>query len=140
MAAPRRDKLVKQIARDLYLREDVVADVLDRFVDVAIEEIVNTGEFKLTRFLSVSSVDYKGYESGKGYVEPHQRLKIRLSHGISRLFQLRQKRFGGSTEAITRDNWREVLAEESPVAPATKPQEKLTSSEDFFNPLLDDDE
>lgn len=140
MSAPRREQLVKRIAKDLYLREDVVADVLDRFVDIAVEEIVNRGEFKLTRLFSVSSVAYKGYESGKGYVAPHERLKVRLSHGVSRLFQLRQKAYGGSTEVIDRDNWREILAEEAPVRAPKTAAESAAPTADDFNPLLDEDE
>lgn len=136
MGTLRKELIVRQIAKDLYLREDVVEEVLDRFVDIAVEEIVAKGEFKVHRLLSVSTTDYKGYQAGKGAVPAHKRLRIRLSEGVHRLFKLTQ---ANPSLEVTRDNWKTVLT----TAPGAKKTERValdnSGDGDLFNPLLDED-
>ncbi|TXG75822.1 hypothetical protein E6Q11_06510 [Candidatus Dojkabacteria bacterium] len=106
----KKERLVKQIAKDLFLREDVVEEVIDRFIDISVAEIANTGEFRLHQFFNVSSVKYKGFVAGKGVVPDHFRLKVKLSSGLNTLFKLKSR---GEIDLVTPDNWREILKEQS---------------------------
>lgn len=139
MTSLKKEIIVRQIAKDLYLREDVVEEVLDRFVDIAIEEIVNKGEFRVHRLLSVSVSDYKAYRAGKGDVPAHQRLRVRLSDGIHSLFKLRMGKFNGDTSTITRDNWRDFLGSNLQKKRTLNKALSPNSNEDLYNPLLDED-
>ena len=132
----RKELLVRRIAKDLFLREDVVEEVLDRFMDLAVEEIVTEGEFKLHRLFSVGSVAYKAYEAGKGTVPAHRRLRIRLSEGVQYLFKARQ---ANPNLVVTADNWRQLLTDRS--TPEKAEAEPLDSSQagDLYNPLIDED-
>lgn len=102
----KKERLVKQIAKDLFLREDVVEEVIDRFIDVSVAEIVNTGEFRLHKFFTINKVKYKGFVAGKGTVPEHFRLRVRLSGGLNTLFKLRSR---GDIPDVTPDNWKSVL-------------------------------
>lgn len=136
MTSSRKDHMVKQIAKDLYLQEEVVEAVLERFIDHSVEEIVNKGEFKVHRLLSISTVAYRGYKAGKGEVPDHNRLKIRLSEGIHRLFKMRES---DPNLEVTRDNWRGLLSTLTPVR-KQKPDSLGKNSEDVIsNPFLDED-
>lgn len=127
----KREKIVRQIAQDLYLREDVVDEVLERWTDIAVEEIVNTGEFRFYRLFHVTSMKYKAYEGGMGHVPAHWRLKIKLSEGVRRLFKMRFSKFSGEDGHITRDNWRDYLD-------AGIEEDKTSKKTALHNPLLDE--
>ena len=132
-----KNSMVKAISRDILLREEVVEAVLDRFLDLAVEEIVNEGEFKVHNLLSVHSSDYKGYKSGKGEVPPHRRLNLRLSSGVRRLFAHRN---ANPSASINRDNWREELRRlNSSARKSEKTPVRKAPEDDFFNPLIDED-
>ena len=139
MSGLKKEFIVRQISKDLYLREDIVEEVLDRFVDIAVDEIVNTGEFRIHRLLSVSTADYKAYQAGKGTVPAHKRLKIRLSDGVNRLFKHRMNKLDGAVGVINRDTWRDFLSEEVSKRDSTPEVLENNINEDLYNPLLDDD-
>ena len=130
MALTEKDRLVKEIAKDLYLREDVVREVLDRFQDVAIAKIVNNGEFKYSRFFSITSKDFKSYETTHGIVPPHKRLSIKLSEGVRKLFKMKNENI-----VVNKDNWKELLS----TSEAKQPR-KVNEQHQDWNPLLDEDE
>lgn len=125
-----KDKIVKEIAEDLYLREDVVREVLDRWQDIAIEKTVNEGRFKLSRFFSISTTNYKGYSNNNGTVPPHSRLSMKLSDGVRKLFKMKN-----SGVKVDRDNWKELLSADFDFDSLPK-----SKTDDLYNPLLDDDD
>lgn len=106
-----RSNLVSEISVHKNIRADVVEDVLDGLVDVAIEEIVNTGEFYLRGLLTVKSSHYRGFMGGKGEVPAQQRINASLGRAVKTLWKIRHNVFGGATGKITRENWRQVAAE-----------------------------
>mgnify|MGYP001096088117 CR=1 FL=1 len=111
MSRLNKDKMVKQIAKDLFLREELVQEVLDKFVDIAIEEIVNEGDFQIHRLFSIVSREYKGYENSKGRIPATRRLSIRLSSGVHKLYRFSLKPDNDYEKYdINRNNWREFLS------------------------------
>lgn len=153
-----RNELVSAISKDADVRADVVKDVIDSFINVAIEEIANKGTFNINNFVKISSYKWAGYTAGRGYEVPeHRRLSVKLAASVRNLFKLKND---DPELEITRSNWRDVLrkVEEETVrtgvspnpavngkgseAARTSPVEDPAVLEDDedFNPILDDDE
>lgn len=152
-----RNELVSAISKDADVRVDVVKDVLDSFINVAIEEIANKGTFNIKNFVKISSYPWAGYTAGRGYEVPkHYRLSVKLAASVRNLFKLKNE---DPELEITRSNWRDVLrkVEEETVRTGVSPNPavngKVTEAgkkadqapaesedDDDFNPILDDDE
>lgn len=101
-----REDIVREIGYDLYLQEVVVREVLDRFSDILIEEVVNHGEADIHHIFHIKNTQYKGFNAGKGEVKPHKRLRARLSAGLTKLFQHKDK---NPEIEVTKDNWHDVF-------------------------------
>lgn len=141
MAKIYRDELIKQIAKDLYLRRDVVEDVLESFTNLMVEEIVNQGEFRIKNILTVDSAEWGSYSLDGKTIPAHSRLKVRLSSKLKKLF----KKYGpGSVEhgTLTRNNWTELDTtvetknNEKKISPSNVAGE---SDHELVNPFIDDD-
>lgn len=100
-----RDQLAQRVAKRTGYRKDFVRDVIDAFVDVMIEEISNTGDFKLRNVFSITSTEVKAYKGRFGWVDQHKRLSVKLSTTTKRLFQFVQT----TGAKIDASNWRFVL-------------------------------
>lgn len=141
MSNPSRKKreLIKKISQHTDIRADVVAIILDGFIDVVIEEIVNEGEFGLRQLFEVSSAEWGSYSiNSKHKVAKHRRLKISLSHAVRELWKARFSEFNGEKGHITKDNWQEVLR--SRRKPTSSSKNTATTKNDDYNPFIDDDE
>lgn len=104
---PRRE-LISKISKHTDIRADVVEEVLQGFLDVAVEEIVNKGEFGVRDLFSVSSHEWSEYSIGDKKIDSHDRLKIRVSTKIRNLWKLRNSSEEYRDKYITKDNWRKV--------------------------------
>lgn len=111
-------KLVRKIAKHANVREDIVSRILLAFRDVAVEEIINTGNFYFRNFFRISSYKRKGNKTldseGNTIIQipDHRILKPRLSRRIRELFQMvdRPKEEDKGIK-VTKDNWIEIHAE-----------------------------
>lgn len=140
MSKPNRKKrdFIKRVSHHTNIRADVVEMILDGIVDVAIEDIVNTGEFGLRQLFDVSAAEWGGYNIGDQKVNSHLRLKITLSSTVRDLWKARFSDFGGAVGRITKDNWREVLRGRRRGVSVTN--KAIAEVDPNYNPFLDDDE
>lgn len=129
-----KKKIVSEIAEDLYLKDAVVEAVIDRFIDIAVEEVVQKGSFRIPFFLTVSTTEYRGFQAGKGDVPPQKRLKVSISDGVRKLFHHQQSGATGAT--VTRDNWKSRISDLRGV----KRGYSKGKSQSDWNPLLDEDD
>ncbi len=116
MAISNRERTIKEIARKLYLREDVVSDVLEEFQEVAIRALLEEGSFKWQNFFSIKAREYSGYTTVHGEVPRQSRLTVRLAESLRDRFRASQR-----NEAVSEAK-----------KPAVDPE--------IWNPLLDDDD
>ena len=126
-----RQKLVRSIAKDLSLRNDVVEDVLNRLTDIAIEDIVNNGEFSIKNFFSINSSKWKSYKLNGKEIKSHFRLKVRISRKLKELYH----NFGKNSEnygLLNRNNWKDL-------ANIDDDNDDIEDTE-IINPMLFDDE
>lgn len=137
MAKTSKDEIITKLSKDLMIRRDVVEDVINKYTDVIVEEIVNKGEFHITNVLSISSSSWKGYQLDGKEIPPHYRLTVRLSKKIKSLF----KAFGPYSNdhgVLTRDNWSKLITKE--VVDKYEDYRKNKYSISSENPFLNDDE
>lgn len=138
--------LVREIAKDLRMRPEVVDLVLKRFQDIAVECLVNDDKFVLDGLFSVSSSEHEGRLSPSGEPLPRQkRLSVRLSENIRKLYRLQHDVFLDKEGIVNRDSWRDALKwkkktqKNRPVE--TLPQVPVSPvATEEYNPLLDDEE
>lgn len=104
---PRRT-LISRISKHTDIRSDVVEEVLEGFLDVAVEEIIEKGEFGFKDLFSISSHAWGEYSIGDKKIESHSRLKIRISTKIRNLWKLKNSSEEYSKNYITKDNWKNV--------------------------------
>ena len=141
MSKPNRRKreLIKKISQHTDIRADVVAIILDGFIDVVIEEIVNEGDFGLRQLFEVSSAEWGSYSiNSKHKVAKHTRLKISLSYAVRELWKARFSEFNGEKGHITKDNWRDILRSRRKPVSSGKNSAKI--NDDDYNPFIDDDD
>ena len=139
MSQPNRKKrdFIKRVSHHTNIRADVVEIILEGIIDVAIEEIVNSGEFNLRQLLEVSSAEWGGYSIGDQEVKSHRRLKITLSSSVRELWKARFSDFGGSIGKITKDNWRDILRNRRNNGSSSSKKRKQESLD--YNPFIDDE-
>lgn len=102
-----RADIVGDVSRQSGIRRDVVKDVLDAFVDVAVEKVVNYGSFRIKNLVSIYATSWRSYVSGSGHtIPPHNRLVARLSSNLRDLFKMKEI---DSSTTIDRDNWRDIV-------------------------------
>lgn len=103
-------ELIQRISDVTHIRSDVVQEVLEGLVDVAIEELCsNDGHFRIAELMSVGPEQVKAYENKLGYVPAHKRLRIRLSQLPKIMYKIQQDHFVDAPGTITAENWREVF-------------------------------
>lgn len=144
-----KDELIRKISKKMFLREDVVEDVVNEFLDHLIAETVRTGGLLLTDFISIRSHEWGSYKlaNRETPIPPHHRLKVKISKNLRDL----HKFFGPNSEypgIITTDNWRELLkltktakkGEAPDISRLSPPkrEERRVQEQDFSNPFLDD--
>lgn len=135
---PKRD-LVKAVSEHTNIRADIVEIILDGFVDVAVEDLMNKGEFSLQSLFNVKSHDWGEYTFGDGQVSPpKKRLKIRLAHKLHELWKIKEKFFKDSPYAINRHNWKDIYRDYS-TKRAKKVDKKESEELGYENPFLQDD-
>lgn len=123
--------MVEEIAKDTFLSRNVVEDVINRYTDILIDEIVNEGNVKIPRLFSVTSRVWKSNLQAQG--KPRRRLTVRMNRRLRELF----KRFGPDSNLfgyLNKDNWR--LLQESKVSDLPKEE----NNQKIYNPILDDDD
>lgn len=96
-------EIVKEVAEHTNLRQDIVAEVLSGFVDVATEKIVNEKSFNILGLITVQSKQWKSVKIGDFEKEPHERLTVKISWRIRELKKLAQK----DGNKINRFNWQD---------------------------------
>lgn len=126
-------ELVRAVSDKADVRSDVVEDVISALKDVAMEEIVNTGRFRLHGLFSIKSAYYKGFNSPMGKIEGGSRLIGSVSNMARSMFKLHAEK---PHLSITRDNWRERWDEY-----VKKTEDSAdTSAHNFLDDFLVDDE
>lgn len=128
-------QIISEVSKHTNIRKDAVELILDGFTDIAVEEIVNKGEFRYNDLFTITSKDWnKSYTiNGGNEVGQQSRLIIKLSAKIRELWKLRFNHFDGSSKVINRNNWRVVFKNFSG---KRKPSSKAVDN----NPLLDNGE
>lgn len=103
--------LVKEIADDLMIRPEVVHAVIARFIDIAMEEMVNNLSFPVRGIVSIVPYRVKGGSLGvNGEVtRPQTRYRAKFSKGLLTLIRLQQNNYADSPYFVNRDNWRGAL-------------------------------
>lgn len=145
-----KDELIRTIASESQVRREVVALVLEKLTDVAIEEIVNKGSFRLENLFTVTEHEVKnlvvpkGKGSPGGVIPATTRLSTKLSITVRKLYKL-QKEFPASPGIVNRDSWRDALKwrEEGNHGPARQrfqSEKKPAKTYDLHNPFLDEDD
>lgn len=126
-------ELVRAVSDVADVRADVVEDVINALKDVAMEEIVNKGKFRLHGLFSIKSAYYKGFQSPMGKIEGGSRLIGSVSNMARSMFKLHADK---PHLSITRENWRERWDEyiKSPDDTSAK------APDSFLNEFLIDDE
>lgn len=105
-----KHKLAQRITHVTNIRQDVVEEVLEGLVSVAIEEICsNDGHFRLSEFFTIEPESVKGYTTKLSVVPPHKRLRVRLSEIPKIMYKIQQDQFPNDPDIITAANWREVF-------------------------------
>lgn len=150
-----RQDLIREIASDLRIREEVVDLVLKRFQDVAMERLVNHESFPIDGLFSVTGSDQKSRLGPNGETLPSQRrLTVKLSTNVRSLYRLQHDVFSDKPGLVNKDTWRDALRwkKEGNLAPrrtsttttppvAAHPKPASTQEEDGLdNPFFDDDD
>lgn len=131
-----KKELVTEISKTTRIRRDVVNEVFDGLVDVAMEELSNRGTFQILGLFSVYSTEWKGYTSGTGAkITPHRRLRLKLSGNARMLFKMKER---NPSVKITRDNWREITSKFH--ARRDKKNDSPEDQDDVFDEMLEEDE
>lgn len=138
-----KEEIITIISKDLYLRKDIIEEIISKYHDIIAEEIVNTGNFNISGILNVKSHDWGGYTNKLKTVEPHKRLSVKISQKLRLLF----KNFGPGTPNhgnINRNNWDKAgkILISADRKPRTENKNLLETKEEqsFYNPLLDEDD
>lgn len=141
----KRKQIIQKVSKRADVRIDVTRDVINAFIDVAIEEIVNNKYFCLTNVLTVSqSGTKKGYTTSDGRrIRDHTILRVRITPSLRSLHRLKE-RF--PEVDITMDNWRKYayrgggahpdIVRELEQSSVTSPPEPNDS---FVNPFIDEE-
>jgi hypothetical protein len=160
--------LTREVSQHVGIRQDVVDLVLRGFFDIMIERIIRDGKFKVYGLFSIKNHEWKGYTAGDGEsaaeVKGRRRLKVSLGYPLLELWKVREDKGEEFAQAITRDNWRQVLDRfvtapkkrksakkvahpaHNPFAKRTQPAPSVNRFPDAedndsdYNPFLDDDE
>lgn len=148
-----RRELISKISQHTNIRKDAVEQVIDGLIDVAVEEIVNDGEFNLIELFSVTSKEWKkSYSINNSKDVPSRpRLIIKISRRVRDLWKLRIDMFNGEKGVITKDNWREAnkhvleskKAARKPLNESIKNpkiKENPPIETEAYNPFLDDED
>lgn len=148
-----RRELIAKISQHTNIRKDAVEQVVDGLIDVAVEEIVNDGEFNIIELFSITSKDWnKSYSINNSKEVPSRpRLIIKLSRRVRDLWKMRIDMFKGEKGVITKDNWRDAnkhvieskKAARKPLSDSTKNDKSIEKSQDEqedYNPFLDNED
>lgn len=149
-----RRELISKISQHTNIRKDAVEEVVNGLVDVAVEEIINDGEFNIIELFSITSKDWKKSYSINGETEvPNRpRLIIKLSRRVRDLWKMRIDVLKGEKGVITKDNWRDaskylienkksLKSDLNEPKTANKPAaEKEQKDKDNYNPFIDDED
>lgn len=142
-----REDLIKEISYETLVRESVVEEVLEKFVDIAVEQIVNEGSFSLRGLFSINEYETKGGKIVPGQSKPleaRKTLRVKLSTNIKNLYTLQQGRFSDKPFFINRDNWKSALSwMKTERASGKDPSKRDLEAEKIAqirNPLLEDDD
>lgn len=105
-----KHELIQRISDVTDIRSDVVQDVLDGLVSVAMEEICsNDGHFRIPDLLTISPESVKGYQTKLSTIPPHKRLRPKLSSIPKIMYKIQQDQFADEPDIITAENWRDVF-------------------------------
>lgn len=135
--------MIREISKRMFLREDVVEDVINEYINTMIVDTINNGEFNITNFFSIKSYEWSGYRQShrETPIEDHWRLKVKLSKNLRLLY----KTFGPNSEnpnIINSQNWRKLLeiAKNNEMDKIkTEGFKESNKKDDNFNPFIDEE-
>lgn len=140
-----KQRIVKNISKTMFIREDVVNDIVNAYIEQLIVETVNRGKVSIENFVSVSSYQWSSYKISNREEEigEHWRLRSRISKNLRTLF----KNFGpesANPNIITVNNWRKLLeVSESIKTPGAQPdlsrkkeKKEIKEEQKVRNPFL----
>lgn len=137
----RRKSLIQRVSKHTDIRTDVVEIILNGFIDIAVEDIVNEGSFGIRQLFEISSAEWNGYAINSSEIVPkHVRLKIKLSRAVRELWKARFSDFDGAKGAITKDNWKTILRNRNSRIANARSTRKQSEQDDNYNPFIDDDD
>lgn len=99
--------IIKEISRDTRLRPEIVEAVLNRYIDIAVEQIVNEKGFKMKGVFSVNYHMSPQRRSPRGdeIIPPRSYAQLKLSKNVKDLYTLRNLFYLGKEYVINRDTW-----------------------------------
>lgn len=134
----RKGELLREIAARTFIKESVVAEVLETFRNVAIEEIVNKGEFNFSGLFSVTTYEAKATQTPLGFSPARRRLSARLSDRVKKIWNSRFR--AGVTQAESYQELQSRYLDKT--VNSLRDSIGLLEPEktSAYNPMLDDDD
>lgn len=133
-----RRKLASRISIETDIRQDIVEQVLEGLTKVATEEIVETGDFKMSGLFTITTTEWKrGYVVGGHNVAPHKRLIIKLSTRIRQLWKQRDNEIPNTNKTINKN--RPIFVNNEKDVSNTVPDNNA-SNNDLLDEFLNDDD
>lgn len=128
-------RLVSEVSKHTQIRRDVVELVVRGVIDIIASDIANKGGARIPFVLTVKNYEHQGHKNGIGGTEikPSDRLAVKISYGIRRLW----KRHNEEGLEITPNNWRDYLYEETL---KRQPKHEENISEDLRDDLKTDND
>lgn len=133
-------ELIDEISRHCDVRIDVVREVMDAFVDVAVEQIVNNGKFTVPRLFRVKRFLHSGSDSqalGLKEVPERYRLSVSLS-GTLRNIAKRAQDYPDLV--IDRNNWRDYWKNTSQFKKRSTSRNDESNQDELFEAFLGEDD
>lgn len=101
--------IVNEISKDTLIKPDVVLDVINSLIDIAIEEIVNYGEFQLRNLFTITSYKRSAYDTQIGHVPAGETLSLKVSKKVRFLRKIKLTLLNNESGIIGRDNWKRAV-------------------------------
>lgn len=105
-------QFIKEISKDTRIKTEIVEIIIDRAIDIMIEQLVNDTKFGILQVFGSNSKMRKGAILPKnsrntvsGVLADHKILKMFPSFTVKTLFKLQQGRFADKPYIVNRDNW-----------------------------------
>lgn len=105
-----KSSIVKEVAEDLGIKEELVHRILERFIDIMIEYIVNDPhEFDIKNVVSFSVTQTNVKDLKSGEIVPTLRISAKLAKTVRNLFHFQHGEMEDHPYFVNRDNWRSAI-------------------------------